>query len=142
MNKIKVLFVCVHNSARSQIAEAYLNNLAGEHFEAESAGLEPGALNPLVVRSMAAEGIDISSKKTKSVQGMIDKGIQYDYAVTVCDEASAEKCPLFPGGAKHVHWGFDDPSQFTGSEEEKLEKIKIVRDEIKNRIDRWIEEVG
>ncbi len=142
MDKMKVLFVCVHNSARSQMAEAFLKQLAGDRFEVESAGLEPGKLNLAVIEVMKELGIDISNNKTKSVFDFYKQGKQYDYVVTVCDESQAGKCPVFPGTAatKRIHWGFDDPSSFQGKPEEKLEKTRQVRDKIKHRIIEWINE--
>lgn len=140
MDKKKVLFVCVHNSARSQMAEAFLNTMAADRFEAESAGIEPGSLNPMVVEAMDKIGIDISSNKTKSVQGLIDAKHGYDYIITVCDEAGAERCPAFPGRGKRMHMGFEDPSSFDGSDEEKLAKTIGVRDQIKIKIQQWIKE--
>ncbi len=140
MSKQKILFVCIHNSARSQMAEAFLNKLGGDKFEAESAGLEPGKLNPLVVKSMRAVGIDISKNRTKDVFEFLKVGKTYSYVITVCDEASAEKCPLFPGIAKQLHWSFIDPSSFQGSPEKKLEMTAKVRDEIKMKVERFITE--
>jgi len=136
MDKKKVLFVCVHNSARSQMAEAFLKQMAGDRFEVESAGLEPGKLNPLAVDVMREIGIDISQNKTKSVLDFFKQGKQYDYVVTVCDESQAGKCPVFPGTAvtKRLHWGFDDPASFLGSLEERLEKTRRLRDQIKQKI--------
>jgi arsenate reductase len=135
MEKTRVLFVCVHNSARSQMAEAFLNTLAGDRFQAESAGMEPGVLNPLAVEVMKEEGIDISGNETKSVFDKYKKGELYSYVVTVCDQANAETCPLFPGLRTHtLHWSFEDPASFTGSPEERLEKTRRVRDEIRGRI--------
>jgi arsenate reductase len=138
--KKKVLFVCVHNSARSQIAEAFLKDLAGDKFEVESAGLEPGKLNPLVIEVMSEIGIDISGNKTKSVFDFYKEGKRYDYLITVCDEAQAQKCPVFPGTAatRRIHWSFDDPASFQGSREEKLEKTRQVRDQIKQKINEWL----
>ncbi len=136
--KKKILFVCVHNSARSQMAEAMVNTFASAGFEAESAGIEPGKLNPIVVDAMKDMGIDISSKTTKSVQDFIKQGKKYDYVVTVCDEANAERCPSFPGEGKRVHMGFPDPSQFKGSYEEKLAQIKVVRDQVRYKILNWL----
>ena len=95
--KKRVLFVCIHNSARSQMAEAFVNALAGDRFEAESAGIEAGKLNPVVVRAMQEDGIDLAGRPTKSVDSMIARGPYFDYVVTVCDETSAERCPIFPG---------------------------------------------
>jgi arsenate reductase len=137
MNRKKVLFVCIHNSARSQMAEAWLNDLCGDTFIAESAGLEPGQLNPLVVTAMREVRIDISGKKTQSVADVLKRGRQFDYVITVCDETSAERCPIFPGTAQRLHWGFPDPSQFTGSPAEKLEQTRQVRDTIKAQVRQW-----
>ena len=95
MSKTRGLFVCIHNSARSQMAEAFLNNLAGDRFEAESAGLEPGILNPFVVKAMREADIDISGHKTKDVFEFFKQGKRFDYVITVCDEGSAGKCPFF-----------------------------------------------
>lgn len=138
--KHKVLFVCIHNSARSQMAEAFLNEYGSENFEAESAGLEPGTLNPTVVQVMKAVGIDISNKDTKSVFDLFRKGTVYNAVITVCDEASAERCPVFPGKIKRIGWSFVDPSKATGTADEKLEQVRKVRDEIKERIVQFIAE--
>ncbi len=140
--KHKVLFVCIHNSARSQMAEAFLNNMGGELFEAESAGIEKGKLNPLVVKVMAEAGIDISGKQTNEVLDFLKEGRKYDAVVTVCDAANAEKCPVFPGKVKRLAWSFTDPSQFAGTEEEKLERTRLVRDEIKEKIAGFITEAS
>ena len=139
MSKERVLFVCIHNSARSQMAEELLRKLGGERFEVESAGIDPGQLNPYVVRVLKEdEGIDISGKRTRAVQSLLATGKEYDYVVTVCDETSAERCPAFPGQAKRLHWGFPDPSQFAGTEPVKLEKVKEVKEEIKKKIGEWL----
>jgi arsenate reductase len=125
------------------MAEAFLNNLAGDRFHAESAGMEPGVLNPLAVEVMKEEGIDISGNKTKSVFDKYRKGELYSYVVTVCDEASAETCPIFPGLRTHtLHWSFEDPASFTGSPEERLEKTRRVRDAVKGKVLHFMEEVG
>ncbi|MFA5117335.1 MAG: arsenate reductase ArsC [Candidatus Omnitrophota bacterium] len=144
MDKKKVLFVCAHNSARSQMAEAFLKQKANDRFEAESAGLEPGKLNPLVIEVMREIGIDISQNKTKSVFDFYKQGRRYDYVITVCDESQAQKCPVFPGTAatQRIHWGFDDPASFEGSREEKLERTRSVRDNILQRIDSWLRSVS
>ncbi|PYK71573.1 MAG: arsenate reductase ArsC [Verrucomicrobia bacterium] len=139
--KKRVLFICVHNSARSQMAEAWLNHTCGEYFEAQSAGLEPGTLNPLAVQVMAETGIDISNKKTQAVFDVFKSGQLFAYVVTVCDETSAEKCPIFPGPATRLHWTFPDPSQVQGSEGEKLEQVRVIRDEIRGQIEQWCDEV-
>jgi arsenate reductase len=137
MSKTKALFVCVHNSARSQMAEAWLNALAGDHFEASSAGLEPGVLNPLAVQVMAEEGIDISQKETKSVFDLYRAGKLYNYVITVCDETAAERCPIFPGVSQRLHWSFPDPSQVQGTPEEKLAQVRTIRDAIRTKIAAW-----
>ena len=142
MDKKRVLFVCVHNSARSQMAEAFLKTLAGDRFEAMSAGLEPGVLNPLAVEVMKEIGIDISQNRTKSAFELFKKGELFSYVVTVCDAASAEMCPLFPGLLMaQIHWSFADPSSFTGTHEEKLVQTRLVRDAIKTKIKEWLKEV-
>ena len=102
--KKNVLFVCIHNSARSQMAEAFLNQMCGDEFQAQSAGIEPGRLNPIVVEAMREIGVDISGNKTKSVADMLQSGQVFAYVVTVCDETSAERCPVFPGGTTRLHW--------------------------------------
>ena len=139
MEKIKVLFVCNHNSARSQMAEAFLNHLAGNRFEATSAGLEKGTLNPLAVRVMSEVGIDISKNQTKDVFEFYKNGRLFNYVVTVCDAANSERCPIFPSVIKTLHWSFEDPSSLSGTEEEKLEKTRKVRNEIEVEIRKFIE---
>lgn len=141
MDKIKVLFVCVHNSARSQMAEAWLKQLGGDRFEVESAGLEPGTLNPLAVEAMREAGIDISNRQTKSVFDFFRQGRRYHYVVTVCDESQSERCPLFPGATERLHWSFADPSRFAGTHEERLRQTREVRDQIKARIEKWLPEL-
>lgn len=134
----KVLFICVHNSARSQMAEAFLNKLGDGRFQACSAGLEPGVLNPVAVEVMKEIDIDISGNKTKSVQQFLSSGESFDYVITVCDAASGERCPFFPGNVKREHWEFDDPSAFTGTYEEKLNRTREIRNKIKNKIEEFI----
>ena len=140
--KIKVLFVCIHNSARSQMAEAFLKQLGGDKFEVESAGIELGKLNPYVVESMKEVGIDISGNKTKEVFDFVKKGTLFHFVITVCDEASAERCPVFPGITKRMHWGFPDPSALQGTDEEKLQAIRKIRDEIKAKVETLIHTVN
>jgi arsenate reductase len=137
----KVLFICIHNSARSQMAEAFLNEVCGEQFEVHSAGLEPGKLNPIVVEAMKEVGIDISGNQTKAVFDMFKSGKSFAYVITVCDEASAERCPIFPGVTTRLHWGFPDPSAFPGTHDEKLKRTREVRDTIKSKIEQWCAEV-
>ena len=137
MQKIKVLFVCVHNSARSQMAEALLDAVAGDRFEAHSAGLEPGELNPYAVKAMAEMGIDISGKQTKEVFDLVKKGAMFSYVITVCDDATAERCPIFPGFTTRLHWSFPDPSALQGSDEEKMQGTRAIRDLIDRQVREW-----
>ncbi len=137
MAKTRVLFVCVHNSARSQMAEAWTNHLFGGWMEAESAGLEPGQLNPLVVQSMAEVGIDISGKQTQGVFDLVKAGRMYAYVITVCDQTAAERCPIFVGVTTRLHWSFPDPASLTGTDEEKLAQIAEIRDAIRSQIAAW-----
>ena len=139
--KKKVLFICIHNSARSQVAEAFLNQICGEQFEAHSAGLEPGKLNSIVVEAMQEIGIDISRNQTKAVFETYKSGTSFAYVVTVCDETSAERCPIFPGVTTRLHWNFPDPSALQGSHDEKLARTREIRDTIKTKIEEWCTEV-
>lgn len=126
----KVLFICLHNSARSQIAEALLNFLYPKRYIAYSGGVEPAEkINPYVLRALKEIGIDISQKKPKSLDAF--SGLEFDYVVTVCEEGK-EKCPFFPGGKIYLHKSFPDPSTFKGSDEEIMKKVREVREEIKN----------
>lgn len=136
--KIKVLFVCIHNSARSQMAEAFLKQLGADRFDVMSAGIEPGTLNPLVIETMKEVGIDISGNKTNDIFEYFDTAASFNYVITVCDEASAERCPIFPGHAQRLHWSFPDPSTLQGTDEEKLKAIREIRDSIKAKIQTWI----
>ena len=138
MEKKKVLFVCIHNSARSQMAEELLRKLAGDRFEVESAGIEPGKLNPIVIEVLKEEGVNITGKQTQAVSDLVKMGKQYNYVITVCDETSAERCPIFPGMSQRLHWGFTDPSKFEGNLEEKLAKTRAVREEIRQKIEGWL----
>jgi arsenate reductase len=139
--KQKVLFICVHNSARSQMAEAFLSEICGDHFEALSAGLEPGTLNPLAVEVMREIGIDISRKQTQSVFDVFKSGELFAYVITVCDETSAERCPIFPGVTTRLHWSFADPAGLTGTYEERLAGTRKIRGQIRARIEMWCDEV-
>jgi len=130
----KVLFLCVHNSARSQMAEAFLKKHGGNRFQAESAGLEPGMLNPYVIRAMAEVGVDISNNPTRSVFNLFKAGKVYQVVVTVCSKEAAERCPVFPGLAEKLHWPFADPSSFTGGDEEIMVKVREVRDQIESAV--------
>jgi arsenate reductase (thioredoxin) len=141
MEKTRVLFICVHNSARSQMAEAFLKKFAGERFEAESAGLEPGVLNPLAVKAMGEAGIDISANPTRCVYDLLHQERLYGWVITVCDESQAEVCPIFPGVSRRQHWSFPDPAAFTGSDKEKLEQVRKLRDRIAGKVKEWLEEL-
>ena len=136
--KKRVLFLCIHNSARSQMAAAFLKQAAGDRFDVESAGLEPGNLNPLVVTAMKEVGIDLSRNKTQSVFDLFKSGRRFQYVISVCDAASAERCPIFPGVTTRLNWSFADPSAFTGTEHERLQQTVAVRDEIRRKIDEWV----
>ena len=138
MNKIRVLFLCTTNSARSQIAEAFLRSYAGDRFEAYSAGIEPKEIHPLTKKVMDEIGIDISGQYSKSLKDYMGK-IHFGYLITVCDEAD-KKCPTtFPGMGQRLRWSLEDPAQFVGTEEEKLKKFREIRDQIKNRVKEWVD---
>lgn len=138
---LKILFVCAQNSARSQMAEAWTNHICVGRVQAASAGLDPGTLNPLAVAAMKEVGIDISLNSTKSVFDLFKSGKLFNYVITVCDEASAERCPIFPGVTKRLHWSFEDPASFEGTWEAKLSKTRIVRDQIRTKIEEFCGEV-
>lgn len=142
MHKSKVLFLCIHNSARSQMAEAYLKQFAGDKFEAESAGLEPGKLNPLAIEAMQEDGIDISQNPTNDVFEFHKQGKSYNYVITVCDKKASDLCPVFPGLHKKINWSFDDPSKFAGTPEEKIAATREVRDLIKHAVKEFVKEYG
>jgi arsenate reductase (thioredoxin) len=137
---MRVLVICVHNSARSQMAEAYLRRESGGRIAVESAGLEPGALNPFVVRALREDGIDIEGKPTQSVFDLYRAGRGYTHVITVCSKEAAERCPVFPGAHAKLFWPFPDPSTFTGSEDEIMEKVREVRDAIRARVRVLVEE--
>jgi arsenate reductase (thioredoxin) len=141
MEKIKVLFVCVHNSARSQMAETLLNHLAGERFRAESAGFEPTKINHFVVEVMKEIGFDISKNQTKSVFDLFKQGRLFDYVIAVCDAANGERCPIFPSVTKRLNWSIEDPSSFRGTHEEILSRTRLIRDKIKIEIENFINHV-
>jgi arsenate reductase (thioredoxin) len=138
--KTRVLFVCVHNSARSQMAEAFLNALGGDRFSASSAGLEPGTLNPLAVEVMREAGLDISKNRTKSVFDLYRSGALFAYVIAVCEAEAAERCPTFPGITRNLLWSFPDPASFTGTPEERLAKTRQVRDAIKAKVGEFIKD--
>ncbi|HEY2093965.1 MAG TPA: arsenate reductase ArsC [Thermoanaerobaculia bacterium] len=129
--KKRVLFLCTHNSARSQMAEGLLREMAGDQFEAFSAGTEATRVHPLAIAAMRDIGVDISSQRSKTLGELA--GQHFDYVITVCDRAN-ETCPLFPNGTQRIHWSFDDPSKATGTDEERLSAFRSVRDGIQQRL--------
>jgi arsenate reductase len=139
-NKYKILFVCVHNSARSQMAEAFLKKYGGDQFDVQSAGLEPGTLNSVVVKAMEKIGIDISQKRTQGVFDLLRQAVGFDMVITVCDGASAERCPIFPGAGKRAAWSFPDPSSLKGTQEEILEKTEKIRDQIEKKVIEFLDQ--
>jgi arsenate reductase (thioredoxin) len=138
MNKMRVLFICGHNSGRSQIAEAFLKDLAGDEIQVESAGLAPKPINPLVVEVMQELGYDLSRATSDSLFGFFKEGRLYDYVITVCDKTTAGQCPVFPGITKRLHWPFEDPEMLTGTDEEKLEALRSIRDQIREKLIDWL----
>ena len=139
MSKARVLFLCTGNSARSQMAEAFLRKYGGEIFEPYSAGLEPKGVNPLTIRVLDEVGIDISNQTSKSIEAYLGK-LSFQYLVTVCDDAD-QNCPTgLPGINERIHWSFEDPARFEGTDEEKLARFREVRDLIEQRIKVWIAE--
>jgi len=139
--KTRVLFLCTGNTARSQMAEAFLRRYAGDRFEAYSAGLEPAEIHPYIYRVMEEIGIDLAGQRSKHVDEYMGK-LHFGYTITVCSVAE-ERCPsVFPGMGQRLHWAFEDPAAFEGSEEQKLEKFREVRDQIDERIKQWLAELG
>jgi len=139
MTKARILFLCTHNSARSQMAEGLLRHLAGDRFEVHSAGTEAAHVRPLAIRAMGESGIDISGQESKTLEVYL--GQPFEYVITVCDEAN-EACPFFPGAKNRLHWSFEDPSRADGSEEEQLAVFRRVRDEIRQRIEQELVNAG
>ena len=131
----RVLFLCTHNSARSQMAEGFLRAMAGDRFEAGSAGTEKTSVNPLAIRAMSELGIDLGGHTSKLYEDVASEA--WDYLITVCDDAN-ERCPWVPGSVKRLHWSFPDPSRATGSEEERLAVFRRVRDQIQERLTDWL----
>jgi arsenate reductase len=137
--KPKVIFLCTGNSARSQMAEAFLRKYAGERFEAHSAGLKPTGINPYTLRVMEEIGVSLEGQTSKGVREYLGK-VHFTYLFTVCGHAE-KNCPrIFLSQGKHIHWDFEDPAAFDGSDEEKLAKFRQVRDQIDQRIQEWLAE--
>jgi arsenate reductase len=138
MKRQRVLFLCTHNSARSQMAEGFLRARAGDRFEVTSAGTEATRVNPLAVQAMAEVGVDLSGHTSKTLDRFV--GEPWDYVITVCDSAN-QRCPVFPGRTQRLHWSFEDPSAATGTDAERLVVFRKVRDQIAGRIERWLAEI-
>ncbi len=141
-DKTKVLFLCVHNSGRSQIAEEYLKRIGGSNFEVESAGLQPTDINPFVLEVMKEDGFDLSEKKTQSAWELFKAGRMFRYVITVCDRAHEEECPLFPRPFVQLNWPFPDPRSFTGTEDERIQKTRQLRDSIKARVEQFVADLS
>lgn len=141
MNKIRVLFLCTGNSARSQMAEAFLRSYAGDRYEAYSAGLEPKEIHPLTKKVMDEIGIDISGQYPKSLKDYMGR-LHFGYLITVCSQADAN-CPTsFPDLSQRLRWDLEDPVTFVGTEGEKLNKFREIRDLIKKRVEQWVDDQG
>ncbi len=141
MDKTNVLFLCTGNSARSQMAEAWLRHFAGQRFEAFSAGLEPKGLHPYTLRVMQEVGLDLRGQWSKGVAEYMGRK-HFGYLITVCSQADANCPTTFPGVGQRLHWDFEDPAAFVGSEEETLAKFRQVRDAIADRLRGWLAEQG
>ena len=137
--KIKVLFICTHNSARSQMAEEFLRLLGGEKFEVKSAGFETTEINPLIIQVMKEEGIDLTGKNTQSVFNVYKEKNFFGYIITVCNKAKELDCPIFPGNPRSIHWDLENPEDFIGTEKEKMEMVRELRDKIKRMVQQFIE---
>ena len=138
--KVNVLFLCTGNSCRSQIAEAWLRTLGGERFDVTSAGLEPHGVNPYTIRVMGEIGYDMGNHRSKHIEEYI--GIKdFDFLITVCGNAD-KNCPVFPGMGERLHWPFEDPAAFEGPEDQRLALFRAVRDQIKDKIQSWLIELG
>ena len=140
MNKTRVLFLCTGNSARSQMAEALLRRYAGEHFEVHSAGLEPKGVNPYTIKVLEEIGVDTSRHTSKTLMEYIGK-LHFGYLITVCSNAE-ENCPIFPGMGMRLHWPFEDPAAFVGSEEDTLAKFRQIRNQIDAKVRDWLQDQG
>ncbi|CAB1066056.1 Arsenate reductase (EC thioredoxin-coupled, LMWP family [Olavius sp. associated proteobacterium Delta 1] len=133
------MFICGHNSGRSQMAEALLKDLAGDKIHVEIAGLAPNPINPLVVEVMRELGYDLSQAASDSMFDFFKEGRLYDYVITVCDETAAGQCPVFPGITKRFHWPFSDPEELTGTHADKMENLRKIRDQIREKVADWVQ---
>lgn len=138
MATTRVLFICQHNSARSQMAEAFLNELGQSKFEVASAGLTPTSINPLVIEAMKEEGYNLTNKSTTDVFELFRNGELFQYVITVCSPDLEKQCPMFPGVTERLNWPFPDPAKTTGTHEERLAATRVIRDDIKTKIIRFI----
>lgn len=141
VEKLRVLILCVHNSARSQMVEAFLNESAGDLLVAESAGFEPRPILPLVVEAMAEVGHDLSEDESNSVFQFYKDGRLYDYVITVCDESMEDQCPIFPGISQRLHWPFPDPAALAGDHQQQLAQVRIIRDNIRRKVSAWVDKI-
>jgi len=141
MEKIRVLAICIHNSARSLMTEEYLRLFGSDILEVESAGIEPGTVNPLVVELLKEDGVDISGKQTRSVADLHSQGKAFDYVIAVCDPEAAEACPIFPSEKKRIHWPFPDPSSAAGTHAEKLDYVRGIRNQIRTSVLQFLDEL-
>ena len=137
MKKRSVLILCTGNSARSQMAEGILRQIAGDNFDVESAGVEPSSVRSEAIDVMREIGVDISSHRSKSVDEFVNQ--QFDYVITVCDHAK-DNCPIFPGNATRIHWSFEDPAAVRGPDEKRLTAFRSIRDEISERLEKFVAE--
>ena len=137
IDKTRVLFLCTHNSARSQMAEAWLRSMAGGRYEVASAGTQATRVHPLALKAMGEVGVDLTGHTSKTLDGFLTD--PWDYVITVCDSAN-EACPIFPRGTTRLHWSFPDPSQAVGTESERLEMFRRVRDQIRERLAIWLQD--
>ena len=137
VSRERVLILCTHNSSRSQMAEGFLRALGGARFDVKSAGTEATRVHPLAIRAMDEAAIDIRGHTSKTFDRFL--GEKWDYVITVCDSAN-ERCPVFPGAVTRLHWSFDDPAAVTGTEHERLAAFRRTRDEIEDRLRRWLDE--
>lgn len=134
----RILFVCIHNSGRSQMAEAFLNQLGGPEFVAESAGVEPRPINPDVVRVMQEVGYDLSGVQSDNIVDFFRQGRLYEQVIYVCERGAEKDCPVFPGVRKTLHWPYPDPAALEGDEAERLQALRGTRDQIRQRIEEWL----
>lgn len=134
----RILFVCIHNSGRSQMAEAFLNDLGSPEFVAESAGVEPRPINPDVVRVMQEVGHDLSGAQSDNIVDFFREGRLYEQVIYVCERGTEADCPVFPGVRQTLHWPYPDPQDLTGDEAERLEALREIRDRIRERVEEWL----